>query len=155
MKLELSDNEEKDLLKHVYKHTNAIKPHEAEIISSLLKIHTGEHHWRFQRHIFCEGCHRELTVLDYFLSSLKHHSINFILKEVCPDFEKDGTCDHEADSISVDRVDVVEHGMEISCVNCGVTRPGYELYLHPGCKGYVIRMPERKYNEIKEEMSKK
>jgi hypothetical protein len=80
---------------------NPIRPHEAAIVSSILRIHTGEHFWRFQKHVYYPGCRRELTTLDYFLSGLKHHTVDFILKQICPDYEQHGTCDHEADAISV------------------------------------------------------
>ncbi len=48
MELEMSSAEKNRFMKEVYKETNPTKPHEAEIISSILKIHTGEHFWRFQ-----------------------------------------------------------------------------------------------------------
>ena len=84
MELKLSVTEKKHFLNEVYKETNPIKPHEAEIISSILKIHIGEHYWRFQKHLFCKACGKELNVLDYFLSGLKHHSVDFINKQICP-----------------------------------------------------------------------
>ena len=132
---------------------NPIRPHEAAIVSSILRIHTGEHFWRFQKHVYCPGCRRELTTLDYFLSGLKHHTVDFILKQICPDYEQHGTCDHEADAINVDKIDIVPHGIQIDCIACGGVYESalYELYAHPGCKGYVIRLSQAKYDAILKE----
>lgn len=149
MEIELNAKQKKKYLNQVYKLTNPIKPHEAEIISSILRIHTGEHFWRFQKHVFCGGCRRELTVLDYFLTGLQHHDVEFILKQVCPDYEEHGTCDHEADAINVDKIEVVDHAMPVMCTQCGFLNNGdYKLYVHPGCKGYMIRLPNAMHEGI-------
>ncbi|EPV1127149.1 hypothetical protein ACV17F_005122 [Vibrio harveyi] len=154
--MKLNKAQKKAMLNLAYSETNPIKPHEAAVISSILKIHTGEHFWRFQKHVFCGGCRKELNVLDYFLSSLKHHSPEFILGEICPDFKIDGTCDHEADAITVDKVDIVKHESRITCMSCGYENKSevgaYKLYVHPGCKGYVIRMGENKYKELSKKL---
>lgn len=134
----------------LYNHTNPIKPHEAAIVSSILRIHTGEHFWRFEKQLYCPGCRRELTVLDYFLTALRHHSVDFIIKEICPDYEVGGTCDHEADAINVDRIDLVEHPIAINCTACGgvFERQQYVIYSHPGCKGNILRMPATTFDRL-------
>ncbi|WP_320202820.1 hypothetical protein [Agrobacterium rosae] len=146
----LSEIEKKNLLYAVYGETNPIKAYEAKIISSILTIHTGEYFWRFQKGIFCKNCRRELTALDYLLSAFKSHSVEFIVKQICPEYEETGECDHEADAITVERIDVVERGTTITCVNCGTddVSPTYDLYAHPGCKGYTIRMSPEMYNML-------
>jgi hypothetical protein len=151
--MKLTEPQKKQFLNVVYGHTNPIRPHEAAIVSSILRIHTGEHFWRFQKHVYCPGCRRELTTLDYFLSGLKHHTVDFILKQICPDYEQHGTCDHEADAINVDKIDIVPHGIQIDCIACGGVYESllYDLYVHPGCKGYVIRLSQAKYDAILKE----
>lgn len=149
----LADAVKPSLLHLVQEHTNAATDFELSVINKLVGIEKLNGEWRFQKGLICRNCHRELTILDYFLSGLSHHSLKFIQDSVCPD-RVDGQCRNPVSAeAAVNRVDVVDHEMPINCVNCGTVyfSISYAMYLHPACAGAIIRMStsQHKYFESK------
>lgn len=134
---------------HVKVETNPATDYEIGVINTITGFKKKAGEWRFQKGVHCEKCNRELTILDYFLTGIQHHSLTEIQKFICPDFEKQESCDHDIDPEKVDRYEIADHPNPIGCVNCGhVNQMMHKLYSHPGCKGMVLRMPKETYENI-------
>ena len=165
-------------IEHIYSITNPIKPHEAEVISSVLGHKFGQHAWRFRKNHFCEGCSREMSALDYFFSALRQHSVAFINRQVMGNPEE-GVIDYIGNQFEVRidqiKVEIAYHALDIMCLNCGTVNYGIDpeleqagggsgggyvryFYVHPGCGGsntpkcmnvtQIVRIGEASYDKL-------
>jgi len=127
------------IVKYVHAETNPMKPQEAEIIGNILQNHEKHELWRFKRHVFCQGCRRELSVLDMFLSGLKFHGPQFF-----SDFIYKGLNTQGGEIIYTDNseltIQVFKHGLPITCVVCGVVH-GEGVVSPLGCDYYSYERP--------------
>jgi hypothetical protein len=105
----------------MYANTNPTKPHEAKAIKNILQTKRDQNGWRFKNHIFCDGCRRELSALDHFLSGLDKHSPEFIRQYQETGAPGGGTVIYDGDR-ETPRIQVFAHGIDLTCINCGVMR---------------------------------
>lgn len=139
----------KQVWEQVKTETNPASTYEIGVLNTITGFHKTAGEWRFQKGISCEKCRRELTILDYFLTGIQHHSLDGIKKFICPDFQSKSNCNHHIDPELVDRYEIADHANPIICVNCGhLNAMNHKLYSHPGCKGMVIRMPKETYEKF-------
>jgi len=156
----LSKSQALEIIKEMYAQTNPIKPHEAKIIGHILQTDEPQHEWRFKSHVFCEGCGRELTALDNFLSALEHHTPKFI-----HDYLYEGANPH-GDAIFEEsgfpRIQVAKHPISITCIACGVvhsseasTKCDIYFYQRPVKGKHVISMSEYWHKRIMKTIAEK
>jgi len=124
------------------------KPYERAIINKLLSIESGGDNWALQRGIKCGQCGREVTILDYFLTGVVHHPMQFMERSVNWESPTPG-------SEQVKRVLVMDRDTPITCLNCGNTiqTKAYVLYVHPGDGGKCIRMSSEYASNVKEKLA--
>lgn len=151
--MELEGKNKAKFVEYIYSITNPVRAHEAAIISSILGFKMGQHLWRFRKNHFCGGCNRELTALDYFLSALRTHSVDFLRTEVLGDIRAEDADRVEFQfetSLSNTRIEIARHTLNTVCVVCGFENPGNDpndpssamsgrcdiyFYKHPGPGG--------------------
>ncbi|WP_093285733.1 hypothetical protein [Verrucomicrobium sp. GAS474] len=134
--------------------TNPVKPHEARIIQNILQGSETLHGWRFKNHLFCQGCHKELSVLDLFLSSLERHSPQYL-----HDYLYEGKISSGGETIyeaeGQPTIQVFKHGLTVICTGCGVANRSenalgcdYYLYSRPVRPNGVISLSEYWFEKI-------
>ncbi len=139
--------------KLVKQETNPATNYEIGVINTILGIKKRADEWRFQKGIHCYRCSRELTILDFFLSGIQDHSIEEIKDLVVKDLKDPGQCEHDDDPNLINYVEVADNTSPITCCNCGNTMNlMHKLYMHPGYKGRVIRMPSNIYRKFAEKI---
>lgn len=171
----LTEADKLRLVEYVYANTNPVRAHEAGIISSILGHKFGQHVWRVRKNHFCDGCRREMTVLDYFLTALQMHSVEFINRSIFGEFEleEESPVGLQLDVRAAEsRIDIATHALDVLCAVCGTLNHGVEpdstgggpryvryLYGHPGCGGgsntprcerlvQVLRIGDQTYSAI-------
>lgn len=168
-----------DVWRYVKAETNTATEHEIGIMNAILGTSFPKESWRFKNGVHCTSCDRTLTILDYFLTGIQHHSVSKIKSFIFPD--TDGkSVDLPLDPDNMVRADIVEHPNPIGCLSCGFMNEFmHDVYGHPvvvppgpnpgplpepgpgpapipgtgplGRPGIHVRMPKEFYNKIKGE----
>jgi len=156
----LTSDQKQRFFEAVNRRTLPIRPHEATIVRDILQASFPQDGWRSLQHVFCNGCRRELTPLDYFLTSIRHHSPDFLRNQI----ETRRASNEERHSI-----EIVDHPISITCSNCGLSRDLSNnaseciyLYRHPklpnlGTDGWplddsITRVSQQNFDAIMREL---
>lgn len=149
--INLTEEEKKAFVEVFNKYTHETLPHEQKVISRILDVSTGKDDWRFIKGQHCKSCGKETRNLDFFLSAVVEHGLEFIKNEASKYAESDP---------SEINISVAKHDISVTCTACGevsvilaCTRPscGYYSYRYPG-NGVQIRLSQEWYDRIVSEI---
>lgn len=143
----------KQVWEFVKSETNPATDYEIGIMNAILGTNIPKEGWRFRKNVHCGGCKRELTILDYFLTGIQHHSVHGVKEFVSPGEGDLKMLAFQIDTDNLVKFDIADHPNPIGCVSCGhVTPMRHEVYGHPVKigGGIHVRMPQDFFNKIAE-----
>jgi hypothetical protein len=131
--------------------TNSATDYEIGVMNAILGTTLPKDSWRFKKGIHCERCNRELTILDYFLTGVQHHTLSGIKEFLSPGESNSAKLEFSVDTDKLVKYDTTDHPNPIACVSCGHVNPLlHDVYGHPVAhgEGIHVRMPQDLYNKI-------
>jgi hypothetical protein len=147
-KTQLDEDHAKSFIKHIFRSTIPIRPHEADFVRGIIQAKKEQHGWRTAANVFCSGCRRETTVLDLVLSGLAFHSPQYI-----HDFLYNNGPGHGEVAFAKDGYPTIEiyyHPLQIRCVQCGTVEPKHYsyFYMRPVFPTGVIAISEEMFERF-------